>query len=188
MRRAACGVRRAACGGAMQATTPPERAAAIRKLSWMDNKLYQHFNATLWKKIGAAEGFAEELAELRRQKVAIAESCREFANLDVDGHRVRMLGEKGMIDEHEMKCHLMQIDSEGFVKYLKQWSGIRHLECHRQGRPLKSAVVVSIPDTGCVTFVLVLFCTSHLPVFVHGLADGFPYSYMVSQMVFRIRA
>lgn len=68
--------------------------------------------------------------------------------MDVDGHRAHMLGERARIGRVEMKCHLFQLDSEGFVKYLKQWSGVPHLECHRQGRPLKSAVLVPIPFTG----------------------------------------
>lgn len=40
------------------------------------------------------------------------------------------------------------MDSEGFVKYLKQWAGVPHLECHRQGRPLKSYTFLPMPYAG----------------------------------------
>ena len=125
-----------------------ELKAKIRKLDWMDNMLYQHFNATLWKQINAADGFWDDLATMKQIKADWAEECKRYANMDVDDHRRKMLGEKGPTGAAEMKCHLLQLDSEGFVKYIKQWTGVPHMECHRQGRPLKAYIFVPLLDSG----------------------------------------
>lgn len=125
-----------------------ELKSNIRKLDWMDTMLYQHFNASLWKQIHAAEGFWDDLKEMQRLKTQWAGDCSGHANMDVDDHRRQMLGERGPVEPNVMKCHLLQLDSEGFVKYLKQWTGVPHMECHRQGRPLKSLIFVPLYDSG----------------------------------------
>lgn len=96
----------------------------------------------------AADGFWEDLAKMKQIKADWAQECQKYANMDVDDHRRKMLGEKGPTSAEEMKCHLLQLDSEGFVKYLKQWTGVPHMECHRQGRPLKAYIFVPLLDSG----------------------------------------
>eukprot|EP00041_Stephanoeca_diplocostata_P028573 m.815265 g.815265 ORF g.815265 m.815265 type:complete len:142 (-) comp23394_c0_seq43:7035-7460(-) len=50
----------------------------------------------------------------------------------------------GDIDAAERRCHLLQLDSGGFVKYLKKVSGAGPKLGHRQGRPLKAFVYLPI--------------------------------------------
>ena len=66
-------------GSRKRKTIDPARALKIRQLSWMDAMLYDHFNASLWRKIAATPGFEDELAELRRRKAALAEECAEYS-------------------------------------------------------------------------------------------------------------
>jgi hypothetical protein len=92
---------------------PNDVKANIYKLDWMDQKLYQHFNTSLWKQINAEVGFWDDFAEFKTIQSKLAVDCASFSHFDVDDHRVRMLGEKGRIPDAEMKCHLLQLDSEG---------------------------------------------------------------------------
>ena len=62
------------------------------------------------------------------------------------------------------------MDSEGFVKYLKQWAGVPHLECHRQGRPLKSYTFLPMPYAGSD----IAQTTFHRFSLRHGLRPALP--------------
>ena len=123
------------------------RGDLISELNWMDQKLYDHFNASLWKQIETAPGFWEELKELRAWKDEITSACQETAGWTEDQHRAAMLGREGRRSSVELQCHMLQLDSGGFVKYLKHWHGVDAEECpvFNVGLPQKTFIFAHPP-------------------------------------------
>eukprot|EP00056_Hartaetosiga_gracilis_P007391 m.107581 g.107581 ORF g.107581 m.107581 type:complete len:722 (-) comp12692_c0_seq2:646-2811(-) len=106
----------------------------IDTLNFADMMLYEHFNQSLWRQIEQEKkhgGFDEEVAELRDQLKIYTQKCSQFKNHDEDAHRVE-LEENEMLTEENRLCHLMMLDSKGFVKHLKKRDGydIEKLECY----------------------------------------------------------
>ena len=65
----------------------------IKELNWMDVRLYNHFNHSLWKRIHASVNsssttpFFEELAQFRKLKQAQSRACTQWADLEENQHR-----------------------------------------------------------------------------------------------------
>ena len=66
------------------------------------------------------------------------------------------MNERGVISSAETSCHLLQMDSGAFVKFLKYKAGIPKLECHRQGRSIRNFVFIKTHKTGGSTITNIL--------------------------------
>eukprot|EP01147_Barroeca_monosierra_P002803 gene2803-5646_t len=134
----------------------------ILKLNWVDAKLYHHFNESLWRQIAAEPNFQEELDEFKRLKDQLSTQCEPWAKWNEDEHRKALLEEDGKpLPEKERVCHLAQMDSVGFVKFLKLRSGVPDLECNTQGRPKQKIVYVKTHKTGSSTVTNILHRYTH---------------------------
>eukprot|EP00040_Diaphanoeca_grandis_P036711 m.235536 g.235536 ORF g.235536 m.235536 type:complete len:1514 (+) comp33665_c0_seq2:298-4839(+) len=163
----------------------PEISSEMKKkiyaMNWADAMLYTHFNTSLWKQVALEDGFAEEVAEMRRLKSEVSTRCALTAEWEEDKHRKALLGELGALTDTQKDCHLFQLDSGGFVKYLKEVSGVPKLECHRQGRNLLSYIFMPIVGAGSDPIVTTLHryavkqnLRPGLPPDVNNFSYGYP--------------
>jgi hypothetical protein len=93
----------------------------IRSFNWADQHLFRALNNTLFERIKRSIGFEKELAWLQAEKVRYHELCKQFIGWGDDKHRKLLL--EGEPDEEEEMCHLLMLDSPGFVKLLKVFFG-----------------------------------------------------------------
>ena len=134
----------------------------ILKLNWFDAQLYTHFNRTLWQQIEREPNFDEELAAFRDLKAQLSNQCSRWASWHEDQHRKALLEEEGKaLSVPERQCHLAQMDSVAFVKFLKQKSGVPDAECSTQGQPKRKVVYVKTHKTGSSTLTNILHRLVH---------------------------
>eukprot|EP00055_Hartaetosiga_balthica_P003412 m.7674 g.7674 ORF g.7674 m.7674 type:complete len:774 (-) comp2884_c0_seq2:1336-3657(-) len=104
----------------------------LDELNFADLMLYRHFNASFWRQVEEEKknGFDKEVEELKEMVNMHSKNCQRFVNYDEDAHRVE-LEENLSLDKQDRLCHLMMLDSKGFVKHLKKRDGypIEKLEC-----------------------------------------------------------
>eukprot|EP00039_Didymoeca_costata_P009050 m.119916 g.119916 ORF g.119916 m.119916 type:complete len:1220 (+) comp14338_c0_seq1:89-3748(+) len=118
---------------------PPVAEDTVKKiesLNWMDKMLYSYFNDSLWRETKKIPDFDLKLKKLRELNDDASESCNKTASYSEDQHRRAMIGETGPKTVEQMECHLMQLDSPGFVKYLKHIAGVFVEECPTQAKPV----------------------------------------------------
>lgn len=72
--------------------------------------------------------FYSNLERFREMKLAVHNRCQEYQEWEEDLHRKALLETPGLSAERR-ECHLMQLDSKGFVKVLKRRSSIQTREC-----------------------------------------------------------
>eukprot|EP00045_Choanoeca_perplexa_P014678 m.174770 g.174770 ORF g.174770 m.174770 type:complete len:1183 (-) comp16756_c0_seq1:120-3668(-) len=126
-----------------------EHRRKILEMNWFDNQLYQHFNQTLWREIAQAKDFEQELELFRQRKAELSEQCVATARWDEEMHRKALMEKELTADQHQ--CHLAQMDSVAFVKYLKHQWGVADPECSTQGQARKQVVYVKTHKTGSST-------------------------------------
>eukprot|EP00045_Choanoeca_perplexa_P011236 m.118025 g.118025 ORF g.118025 m.118025 type:complete len:811 (+) comp15558_c0_seq1:144-2576(+) len=124
-----------------------KREQDIRRMNWADQQLFDHFNATLWKKIAQYPDFDAELAEYRRLVDVLSEDCSHLSNMDEHKHR-RVLEEWPDLTDLDRRCHYTLMDSMAFSKHLKKLRGAAptELECHTQGMPRKTLFLQRLPN------------------------------------------
>lgn len=85
--------------------------AAIRRWNWADQKLYEHFNATLWEKIDAygRDRMREDLDRLAAKKTELSKDCI--------GRVVRQ-GDKRMWYPHGIKVNSFLVNENAMNKHL----------------------------------------------------------------------
>jgi hypothetical protein len=127
---------------------------AIRNISWMDVLLHDHFNRSLWAQIAQEQDFDTELTEYRRLKDQLHDECVAWQELGEDEHRKAVLTPG--LTETERRCHLAQLDSAGFVRYLKELAGAADPECHTQGQPRRRVVFIKTHKTGGSTIANIM--------------------------------
>eukprot|EP00049_Salpingoeca_infusionum_P019484 m.362063 g.362063 ORF g.362063 m.362063 type:complete len:1194 (-) comp20076_c0_seq1:1775-5356(-) len=141
---------------------PEDIREKILKLNWFDNMLYTHFNETLWRDIAKEDGFEEEVEEFRRLKAKLSSDCAPWASWGEDQHRKALMEEDGKsLAPATRQCHLSQMDSVGYVKYLKYLSGVPDPECATQGRPKHNVVYIKTHKTGSSTLTNMLHRLSY---------------------------
>ena len=126
----------------------------IRQLDFMDVMLHNHFNKTLWKRIAQEKHFFEELAQFREAKEKFRRQCLYWQDFTEDMHR-KALAEK-RLSAHEYQCHVAQLDSPGYVKFLKRRIGIKDPECMTQGQPRRRIIFIKTHKTGSSTITNIL--------------------------------
>ncbi|EDQ89007.1 uncharacterized protein MONBRDRAFT_25794 [Monosiga brevicollis MX1] len=150
----------------------------ILALNWVDAQLYQHFNHSLWQQIAAEKDFEAEVAEFRRRKDLLSVQCADTAPLDEEAHRYALMEQK--LTDPERQCHLAQMDSVAFVRYLKHASGAPDPECWNPGNWRKRQVVyIKTHKTGSSTltniFHRVAYRNKARPVLpINNLYLGYP--------------
>eukprot|EP00750_Incisomonas_marina_P007757 INCI15042.1.p1 GENE.INCI15042.1~~INCI15042.1.p1 ORF type:complete len:931 (+),score=134.07 INCI15042.1:213-3005(+) len=129
---------------------------AITDYNWLDTRLFNHFNESLWRRIDQYKKadaqmqaasrplpmgyltWEDELAEFKAKIDAFTKRCEPLNYQHEDRHRAEL--EKlppGGPNDDERACHLAYTDSKGYCKTLKREQGapIDEIECYAQ-RPL----------------------------------------------------
>eukprot|EP00730_Choanoeca_flexa_P019615 TRINITY_DN9589_c0_g3_i1.p1 TRINITY_DN9589_c0_g3~~TRINITY_DN9589_c0_g3_i1.p1 ORF type:complete len:480 (+),score=152.71 TRINITY_DN9589_c0_g3_i1:2-1441(+) len=140
----------------------------IKQYNWADVQVYRALNHTLFERMRRAIGFDEEVAWLKSEKMRYYELCKQFLTWGDDKHRKALL--EGDPDEDEEMCHLLMLDSPGFVKLLKEKWGKKDPECHTQGQMRNALVHVPTGAHADSTFANVLLRKA----FRAGLSPAFP--------------
>jgi hypothetical protein len=115
-------------GAAALPFVDPKLRRQIEQFNMADTRLFRALNATLFQRIDRAIGFEKELNWLHEEKNRLHELCKQFIGWGDDKHRKALLEGEG--DEEEEKCHVLMLDSPGFVKVLKERYGRKDPECH----------------------------------------------------------
>lgn len=155
----------------------PELRKKIEAFNWADVQLYRALNNTLFERIRRAIGFEEELEWLRKEKERVSRLCARFVGWGDDKHRKAML--ETDVDADDELCHILMMDSPGFVKFLKEKWGKKDPECHVGYR--NSAVHVPTDNWGDTIFGSVLLryaATYHAAAAVpkSGYTLGYPHA------------
>ena len=106
----------------------PEHVDEIMKFNAVDARLYEHFNASLWRAIAAAPGLAEEIAALQGLREHMVNEC-DAVRMNNRRGRKYLLSQPA--NSLQSRCARLTMDSIEFSRFFKLAQGAAYNECIR---------------------------------------------------------